>query len=151
MYNVGQPNAAQGQVYDSPAFSSRQAQGGLQMMTPEVASTYFPTETASSSPHGSVQQPNVYQQSSGLGFPTSMQGLPSAPPGSAGAEASVTEEPEFTDRALEERWLNYKSQLASVFEDVSNGALQSASETLSTISTWLLSQVTDLGAFRRRL
>lgn len=149
MYNVAQPPAAQPQVYDSPAFTSRQAPSGLQLMTPDVASTYFGAETTNPSSHGSVQQPGVYQQTAGLGFSNSMSGMnqmQQQPPVSA--DVSMTEDPDYGDSALEERWINYKRQMAAVFLDISNGALQPASETLKTISTWLLTQVTDLGMYQ---
>jgi hypothetical protein len=145
MYNVAQPSAAQGPVYDSPAFTARQAPGALQIMTPEVASTYFGAEPSNSSSHGSVQQPNVYQQTSGLGFSSSMPGMTSIPQAPASADVSMTEDPDHAERALEERWINYKRQMASVFQDISSGALQHAAETLSTVTSWLLSQVSDLG------
>lgn len=143
MYNVAQPNAAQGQVYDNQAFASRQPPGGLQIMTPEVASTYFGTETPNSSSHGSVQQPNVYQQTSGLGFPSSMPAMTPMQQAPASADVSMNEEAEYDESV--ERWVNYKRQIGSVFQDISNGALQSAADTLSTLSTWLLGQVVDLG------
>lgn len=146
MYNVAQPTAAQASVYDSSAFSTRQAPGGLQILTPEVASTYFGAEATNPAAHGSVQ-PNIYQQSSGLGFPSSMSGMTSMPQAPTGADVSMTEDPDQaeTARELEQRWLNYRRQIASVFQDISNGALQNASETLITVTTWLLTQAADLG------
>ncbi|KAH8174122.1 hypothetical protein LIA77_05541 [Sarocladium implicatum] len=145
MYNVAQPGAAQSQVYDGPAFASRSSASGIQIMTPDVASTYFGTGTPSSASQTSVPQPNVYQQASGIGFATSMPGMATMQHAPAGADVSMAEESEYVDNALEERWINYKRQMASVFQDIANGALQSAADTLSTVSTWLLSQVSDLG------
>ena len=66
-------------------------------------------------------------------------------PGSA--DVSMAEEADYSDGALEEKWINYQRQLATVFQDVSRGSLHSASETVLTISNWLLSQVADLGMF----
>ena len=145
MYNVAPPGAAQGQVYDSPAFASRPSAGGMQMMIPEVASTYFGTATPGSTSHSSVTHPNVYQQAPGIGFATSMPGMSTMQQAPASADVSMAEDPDYADNALEERWINYKRQMASVFQDIANGALQSAADTLSTVSNWLLSQVSDLG------
>lgn len=61
------------------------------------------------------------------------------------ADVSMTEENEYSDGALEEKWINYQRQLGSVFQDILSGSLESASETLISISGWLLSQVVDLG------
>ncbi|KAH7303613.1 hypothetical protein B0I35DRAFT_498091 [Stachybotrys elegans] len=51
-----------------------------------------------------------------------------------------------------EKWLNYQRQLerqlGAVFEDISRGSLENASDTLLEISNQLLSQVDDLGLSR---
>lgn len=57
----------------------------------------------------------------------------------------MTEENDYADGALEEKWVNYQRQLGTIFQDIASGSLEAASETLLGISAWLLTQVKDLG------
>ncbi|KAF4990002.1 hypothetical protein FGRMN_8776 [Fusarium graminum] len=151
MYNVGQPGA-QNTVYDAQQFSSRQP-AAMQMMTPDVASTYFGSETGNSggpsmqqSTHGSSGSANVYQQSNAMSYASnSMSSVSAMPQATASADVSMTEEHEYGEGALEEKWVSYQRQLGSIFQEIVNGSLESASETLLSVTSWLLSQVADLG------
>ncbi|KAM0343293.1 hypothetical protein ACHAPU_008743 [Fusarium lateritium] len=151
MYNVGQPGA-QNTVYDAQQFSSRQP-AAMQMMTPDVASTYFGSETGNSggpsmqqSAHGSSGSANVYQQSNAMSYGSnSMSSVSAMPQATASADVSMTEEHEYGEGALEEKWVSYQRQLGSIFQEIVNGSLESASETLLSVTSWLLSQVADLG------
>lgn len=151
MYNVAQPNP-QNPVYDAQHFSSRQP-AAMQMMTPEVASTYFGSETgnaAGPSLHQSTQSSsgsaNVYQQSNAMSYASnSMSSVGAMPQATASADVSMTEDHEYAEGALEEKWVSYQRQLGSIFQDIFNGSLESASETLLSVTSWLLSQVADLG------
>ena len=153
MYSgVAQPNP-QTPVYDAQQFGSRQS-AALSMMTPDVTSTYFGTEPASTSAPGlqhSATNPasGIYQQQSGtVNYSANLPGVSGAQQAPGSADVSVNEEPEYSEGALEEKWLAYQQKLGAVFQNILNGALQEASETLLTISDWLLSQVVDLGEYK---
>jgi hypothetical protein len=149
MYSVPQ-GSNQGSVYDNPPFGQR-APSTMQLLTPDVTSTYFNSET----PSGSTPAMPSASQSTGASTNAFHQTPPSLnytsssihgmqqTPGSA--DMSATEDSEFVDGALEEKWVNYQRQLGTVFQDVLSGSLEAAAETLLAISTWLLSQVKDLG------
>ncbi|KAI3575384.1 hypothetical protein IWW34DRAFT_98707 [Fusarium oxysporum f. sp. albedinis] len=151
MYNVGQPST-QNTVYDAQQFSSRQP-AAMQMMPPDVASSYFGSETgASAGP--SLQQPaqgssgsaNVYQQSNAMNYASnSMSTVSAMPQATNTADVSMTDDHDYAEGALEEKWVSYQRQLGSIFQEIVNGSLESASETLLSVTSWLLSQVADLG------
>ncbi|KAH7172691.1 hypothetical protein DER46DRAFT_497104 [Fusarium sp. MPI-SDFR-AT-0072] len=151
MYNVGQPST-QNTVYDAQQFSSRQP-AAMQMMPPDVASSYFGSETgASAGP--SLQQPaqgssgsaNVYQQSNAMNYASnSMSSVSTMPQATNTADVSMTDDHDYAEGALEEKWVSYQRQLGSIFQEIVNGSLESASETLLSVTSWLLSQVADLG------
>jgi hypothetical protein len=69
------------------------------------------------------------------------------PQATASADVSMTEDHEYAEGALEEKWVSYQRQLGSIFQDIFNGSLESASETLLSVTSWLLSQVADLGMY----
>ncbi|KAK2666737.1 hypothetical protein RAB80_017854 [Fusarium oxysporum f. sp. vasinfectum] len=151
MYNVGQPST-QNTVYDAQQFSSRQP-AAMQMMPQDVASSYFGSETgASAGP--SLQQPtqgssgsaNVYQQSNAMSYASnSMSSVSTMPQATNTADVSLTDDHDYAEGALEEKWVSYQRQLGSIFQKIVNGSLKSASETLLSVTSWLLSQVADLG------
>ncbi|VUC34963.1 unnamed protein product [Clonostachys rosea] len=151
MYNVAQPNS-QAPVYDAQQFGPRQT-AAMQMMPPDVASTYFGADAAANPSASGLQQPassstGVYQQSPSMNYASSMPGVSAVQQAAANADVSMNEDNntnEFSDGALEEKWISYQRQLGSVFQDILSGSLENASETLLTISGWLLSQVVDLG------
>ncbi|CAG9999872.1 unnamed protein product [Clonostachys byssicola] len=155
MYNVAQPNS-QAPVYDAQQFGSRQT-AAMQMMPPDVASTYFGADAAANPSASGLQQPahgtsssaGVYQQSPSMNYASTMPGVSAVQQAAANADVSINEDTntnnEFSDGALEEKWISYQRQLGSVFQDILSGSLENASETLLTISGWLLSQVVDLG------
>ncbi|CAM1508449.1 Fc.00g052970.m01.CDS01 [Cosmosporella sp. VM-42] len=150
MYNVPQPSA-QTPVYDAQQFGSRQP-AAMQMMTPDVTTQYFGSE-AGSAGASSLQQPapgsgapaNVYQQNNPMSYGGNMSNVSAMPQPSASADVSMAEEHDYADGALEEKWVNYQRQLGTIFQEIDNGSLESASETLLSVSSWLLSQVADLG------
>lgn len=150
MYNVPQPSA-QTPVYDAQQFGSRQPTT-MQMMTPDVTSTYFGSETGSAGAPTLQQQTqaagataNVYQQSAPMNYAGNMAGVNALQQPPASADVSMAEEHDYADGALEEKWVNYQRQLGTIFQEIENGSLESASETLLSVSSWLLSQVSDLG------
>ncbi|KAI1036841.1 hypothetical protein LB503_003122 [Fusarium chuoi] len=145
MYNVGQPST-QNTVYDAQQFSSRQP-AAMQMMPPDVASSYFGSEAGASagpslqqSAQGSSGSANVYQQSNAMNYASnSMSSATNT------ADVSMTDDHDYAEGALEEKWVSYQRQLGSIFQEIVNGSLESASETLLSVTSWLLSQVADLG------
>ena len=152
MYSgVKQPNP-QTPMYDAQQFRSRQS-AALSMMTPDVTSTCFGVEPANTSAPGlqnSATNPasGIYQQQSGTVIYSAIPGVGGAQQAPGSADVSVNEEPEYSEGALEEKWLAYQQNLGAVFQNILNGALQEASGTLLTISDWLLSQVVDLGEYK---
>lgn len=152
MYNVAQSNT-QTPVYDGQQFGSRQP-AAMQMIAPDVTSTYFGTDAANASAsslnppaHSSGSSTSLYQQNPSINYTSNMPSVGTMQQQVQGsADVSINEEDaENPDGALEEKWHNYQRQLATIFQDIANGFLDSASETLLTISSWLLSQVSDLG------
>ncbi|KAG4267457.1 hypothetical protein FPRO04_12895 [Fusarium proliferatum] len=151
MYNVGQPST-QNSGYDAQQFSSRQL-AAMQLMPPDVASSYFGAETgASAGP--SLQQPaqgssgsaNVYQQSNAMDDSSnSMYSVRAMPQTTSTADVSMTDDHDYGEGALEEKWVSYQRQLGRIFQEIVNGSLESASEKLLSVTSWLLSQVADLG------
>ena len=151
MYNVPQPSA-QTPVYDAQQYGSRQP-AAMQMMTPDVATQYFGSEAGSTGAPSLQQQTqpsgapaNVYQQQNNpMSYGGNMANVNTMQQPSASADVSMAEEHDFAEGALEEKWVNYQRQLGTIFQEVDNGSLESASETLLSVSSWLLSQVADLG------
>lgn len=153
MYNVPQPSA-QAPVYDTQQFGSRQPTA-MPMMTPDVTSTYFNPEGGSATA-SNLQPPSsqttgassgVYQPNNpSIGYSGSVSSVNQMAQSSATADASMTEDQDHPEGgALEEKWRNYQRQLGTIFQEIVNGSLESASETLLSVSSWLLSQVADLG------
>ncbi|POR33345.1 Uncharacterized protein TPAR_06474 [Tolypocladium paradoxum] len=153
MYNVAHPST-QTPVYDAQQFTQRQ-QAAMQMMAPDVASTYFSSEAGATATPGmqhsaqsSSASSGVYQQHTApLNYAGSMSSVHTMqqqqPP--TGASAAVSEDHDYHDAALAEKWVDYQRQLGAVFQDVKNGSLERASETLLSLSNWLLTRVADLG------
>ncbi|KAL6360226.1 hypothetical protein LRP88_05929 [Fusarium phalaenopsidis] len=108
MYNVAQPGA-QNPVYDAQQFGSRQP-AAMQMMTPDVASTYFGSETGSTggpglqqSAQGSSGSANVYQQSNAMNYASNMSSVGAMPQATASADVSMAEDHEKRIRDIAER------------------------------------------------
>ncbi|PHH80317.1 hypothetical protein CDD82_1845 [Ophiocordyceps australis] len=168
MYNVPQPNTSTS-VYDTQHFAQqRQQQAAIHMMAPDVASTYFGSETGAASTSGMQQQQQQQHASQNSGPASSDYPQHGAPLNYAGGMPSVnamhqhhqhqqshsaasTAAPDgqahdyHHDAALQQKWVNYQQQLGTVFHDIKIASLETASETLLGLSTWLLTQVADLG------
>lgn len=150
MYNVAQPNP-QTPVYDAQQFGQRQP-SSMQML-PDVASAYFTPEAGTGSasslqPSAQSTGTSVYQQTPSISYSSNLPASSAIHQTPGGADVSMGEDHDYADGALEEKWVNYQRQLGTVFQDIANGSLESASETLLSISSWLLSQVADLGIDR---
>ncbi|KAL7797491.1 hypothetical protein V8C37DRAFT_369654 [Trichoderma ceciliae] len=155
MYNVPQPNT-QTPVYEAQQFGQRQ-QAAMQMMAPDVTSTYFSPESgsaaAAAAAAASMQHPNqgasasagVYQQSQSMNYASGMPATGAMQQTSGTADSAMGEGQDYTASGLQEKWLNYQRQLGSVFQDISSISLERAAETLLHVSSWLLTQVAELG------
>ncbi|KAK2926700.1 hypothetical protein FoTM2_013569 [Fusarium oxysporum f. sp. vasinfectum] len=128
---------------------SRQTQGFGGYST---AATMMYNVSQPSSP--SLQQPaqgssgsaNVYQQINAMNYArNSMSSVGVMRQATNTADVSMTDDHDYAEGALEEKWVSYQRQLGSIFQEIVNGFLQSASETLLSVTSWLLSQVADLG------
>lgn len=154
IYNVPQATGPQNTaVYDtSQQFSSRQP-AGLQMMAADVGPSYFsgePTNSAAASAlqaqTGSSGPSQVYQPSNlqnySAGGMAAMGGMTSQ----SGSAQEVRMDGEYAaPENLDEAYASYQSALKAIFQNIRDGALASASESLLTVSDWLLSHVAELG------
>ncbi|KAH6606369.1 hypothetical protein Trco_005522 [Trichoderma cornu-damae] len=154
MYNVPQPST-QTPVYDAQQFGQRQ-QAAMQMMAPDVTSTYFSPEAGSAvaaAAAASMQHPSqgssasagVYQQSQPMNYASNMPAANAMQQASGAADSAMGEGQDYAASGLQEKWLNYQRQLGSVFQDISSISLERAAETLLNVSSWLLTQVAELG------
>ncbi|KAK8135810.1 hypothetical protein PG984_003750 [Apiospora sp. TS-2023a] len=157
MYNVPQ-TSAQNTVYDtSQQFPSRQP-AALQMMPTDVAASYFPSEptnagaapalqaqAASSSTSGVYQQSPADQRAMIHQYPSSIASM-SGMSQQASAPDQVMEEQDYSNSTeMGEAYEQYQTALKEIFTNIRNGVLVSASESLLTVSDWLLSKVAELG------
>ena len=155
MYNVAQ-QAGPSNVYDSPQqFQARQP-AAMQMLS-DVAGPYFTNEPTSApgppslqhhaSSGSSVYQP--HQQSPAdrtpllqQGYPGNMAmgGMPQGPP-------DIMEEDEYPAQVpgMEAAYTTYQGALKQIFQNIIDGRLAEASNSLLEISEWLLGHVGDLG------
>ena len=142
MDSVGQPNT-QTSVYDAHSFGSRQ-HAALQLMTPDVTTAYF-------NPDGAAASTSSLHSAS-LNYASNMPNINAIHEAQGATDMSMNEEPDFSDHNNAEdtaRWHEYQRRLAAVFQDIVNGSLDSAAETLLNLSYWLLTQAVDLGKLPR--
>jgi hypothetical protein len=151
MYGVAQ-SAAQHSGYDAQHFSSWQP-AAVHTMTPDVTSTYFGSETGYSGgpsmqqlAHSSSAFSNGYEQSNAMKYASSsISSVSAEPQAESSADISVTDDHQNGEGSLEKNWVEYQRQLGSIFQEIVDGDLESASDTLLSITSWLLSQVVELG------
>ncbi|KAK4241112.1 hypothetical protein C8A03DRAFT_30716 [Achaetomium macrosporum] len=155
MYNVQQTGGPQGgSVYDtSPQYPPRQA-AALPMMATDVTAPYFPGEPTNAAGPSALQAqaassstPQVYQQPGLHGYSTgSMAAMGGMATSQTTPAADVRMEEEYPAAAgLDEAYASYQSALKEIFQNIRNGVLASASESLLSVSDWLLSHVVELG------
>jgi hypothetical protein len=158
MYNVPQaPGPQSTAVYDtSQQFPSRQP-AGLQMMGTDVSAPYFSNEPANAAAATAMQAQTatsgasqVYQQPGLQNYSTSsmaaMGGMASQ---SASAQEVRMEEEYPAPEGLDAAYASYQSALKAIFQNIRDGALASASDSLLNVSDWLLSHVAELGTYAR--
>ncbi|EGO61091.1 hypothetical protein NEUTE1DRAFT_76809 [Neurospora tetrasperma FGSC 2508] len=153
MYNVPQGAGPQSTaVYDtSQQFPQRQP-ATLQMMATDVTAPYFssePTNTAAATALQAQTGPSsaqVYGQSSMPGYSSGgMTGM-----GGMNAQATSTSDVRMEDDypaggTLDHAYASYQTALKEIFQNIQNGVLATASDSLIRVSDWLLSHVADLG------
>lgn len=141
-------------IYDTQRFSLRR---WTPMPMVDSALVYFGdsgagpmlTSSLQQAGHGSSSSSSLYQQTNvPVEYSGSVSSANTLQQRATSVEAS--EDHEYHDAGLEEKWMNYQRQLGTVFQDVKDGSLESAAETLLSLSTWLLTQAADLGTCFRR-
>ncbi|KAK0651783.1 hypothetical protein B0T16DRAFT_86895 [Cercophora newfieldiana] len=154
IYNVPQATGPQSAaVYDTSQQFPQRPAAGLQMMSTDVANPYFSGEPSSSATASALHaQPSssaasqVYQQSSlpnySAGGMAAMGGMTSQ---SSSAQDVRMEEEYPAAEGLDAAYASYQTALKAIFQNVQDGSLASASESLLNVSDWLLSHVAELG------
>jgi hypothetical protein len=157
MYNVAQ-QPPQNNVYDAAAqFQARQP-AAMQMLS-DVAAPYFPNE-ATNTPtqpglqhHPSSGSSAVYQQHH-QSSPDNRAPLLQQPyaggvamGGMPQATSEIMEEEDFQAQGpgMEAAYTAYQTALKEIFQNIINGRLGEASQSLLEVSEWLLGHVGDLG------
>lgn len=160
MYPVGQ-TGPQNPYEAAQQFQGRQS-APMPMMAGDVPQ-YFQSDAgaaaaASAMPAGQAAggtpSSAIYPgQTQMAGFSGTLPSLGGTGAGQAGGKGMAVDDPEYsaTGTGVEERWADYQSRLAGVFQDIQGGNLRRARETLLGLSNWLLTQVVDLGRSPSRL
>ena len=69
--------------------------------------------------------------------------------GSGAAEVSIEEDYPSSAGGLDEAYSSYQTALKEIFQNIRNGVLAAASDSLLNVSDWLLSHVAELGRQQR--
>ncbi|KUI71160.1 hypothetical protein VM1G_06608 [Cytospora mali] len=162
MYNVPQA-AAPSAVYDTGSFELRQPAAPQMMPTDSTmaAAPYFPSEPTNAAAASAMQQQQpssaqaaaVYQQgpadrNSLMNYPGNMAGMQTmgAQTTTAAPEVTMEESSEYPGGAdLNQAYTQYQDALKEIYKNIRDGALLTASESLLSVSEWLLSHVHELG------
>lgn len=167
MYNVPQAGA-QNTVYDTTgsSFDLRQP-ADQQIMPTDVTAPYFsgePTNAAAAATALQQQQPQpqpqpaqtaaVYQQGSAdnrntmMNYPSNMTGMGNmtTQATTTAPDVSMEESGDYQGGAdLNQAYSQYQDALKEIFSNIKKGALVTASESLLSVSEWLLTHVHELG------
>lgn len=163
MYNVPQAGA-QSTVYDTTGnqFDLRQP-AAQQILPADVTNTYFPGEPTNAAAASAMQQQQpssaqttaVYQPGSTdtrntmMNYPSNITGMSTmaSQATTTAPDVSMEESGDYQGGAdLNHAYSQYQDALKEIFANVKKGALQTAGESLSNVSEWLLSHVHELGA-----
>ncbi|OWO99896.1 hypothetical protein B2J93_6951 [Marssonina coronariae] len=158
MYNVA-PQAPQNPVYDSTSQYQARQPAAMQML-PDVATPYFATNEQNS-PSGAPALQHHASTSSSAVYPQHQQSpadrtaplLPQGYPSNMPMGAMVPNAPEVMDEddfqpqgsGMEAAYTAYQTALKEIFQNIINGRLGEASQSLLDVSEWLLGHVGDLG------
>jgi hypothetical protein len=155
MYNVAQ-QAPQANVYDSSQQFQPRQPAAMQLLS-DVAAPYFPNEPTSVSgppglqhhaPSGSSAVYQQHQQSPGDRAPMLQQGYAGAMAmGGMPQAAEAMDEDEFQVQGtgMEAAYTAYQTALKEIFQNIIQGRLAVAAQSLLEVSEWLLGHVGDLG------
>jgi hypothetical protein len=162
MYNVPQA-ATQSAVYDTGSFELRQP-AAPQMMPADstmAAAPYFSSEPTNAAAASAMQQQqpssaqaaSVYQQGSAdrntmMNYPSQMASMQTmgAQATAAAPDVTMEESSEYPGGAdLNQAYTQYQDALKEIYKNIRDGALVTASESLLSVSEWLLSHVHELG------
>ncbi|KZL69942.1 hypothetical protein CT0861_07761 [Colletotrichum tofieldiae] len=142
---------ATGSVYDNQAQFQRQP-AAAPILPTDVSTSYFSNDPSSSTgtsniPHAQPASATAtaYQQPQMANYQTNISNVGGMPQQTSSADVSMEEQDYAATGGLEEKWMEYQSALRGVFQNVRNGVLESASQSLLDVSNWLLTQVVDLG------
>ncbi|SPJ80243.1 uncharacterized protein FTOL_08635 [Fusarium torulosum] len=134
-------------------YGTRRQTAAMHTMTPDVTSSHFGSEIGNSGgsgtqrlAHGSSGFTYIYEPSHAINdyASNSISNVSAVPQATVSPEVSVGHH-EDGEGGLDEKWVSYKRLLGSIFQDIIDASLESASETLLKVTQWLLSQVSDLG------
>lgn len=154
MGGYGNLAGATGSVYDAQTQFQRQP-AAAPILPTDVPASYFPN-----GPGGTAATPNMSHAQSASATPTGYQSSSQIPQNystnnmsgvggmsqtAASADVSMEENEYPVPGGLEEKWIEFQTALRGVFQDINGGALETASQSLLEVSSWLLSQVQDLG------
>ncbi|POS86189.1 hypothetical protein EPUL_002655 [Erysiphe pulchra] len=150
IYNVPQ-HTSQPNTYNSASqFQARQS-ASLQLL-PDVTNSYFSGETGSTSETTGLQHhpPTVYtqhQQGSGDRGSLLQQGYSTMAMSGMLQTTEVMEEEQFTTPGpgMDAAYASYQTALKEIFQNIIQGRLNEAGQSLVEISEWLLGHVADLG------
>ena len=128
------------------------------MMATDVTGAYFqnePTNAAATSSlqaqTGSSSTPQVYQQSGMHGYSTGSIATIGGMAAQTTPATDVRMEEEYpAGSAPDVSYSHYQTALKEIFQNIQNGVLAPASESLLQISEWLLSHVVELGTLAKR-
>ncbi|KUI57954.1 hypothetical protein VP1G_05217 [Cytospora mali] len=162
MYNVPQA-AAPSAVYDTGSFELRQPAAPQMMPTDSTmaAAPYFSSEPTNAAAASAMQQQQpssaqaaaVYQQGPAdrnnlMNYPSNMAGMQTmgAQTTTTAPEVTMEESSEYPGGAdLNQAYTQYQDALKEIYKNIRDGALVTASESLLSVSEWLLSHVHELG------
>jgi hypothetical protein len=152
MYNAS-PQTAQSSVYDAAQqFQTRQSTGIP--MVPEVPGQFFQNEPASASSasglqHAASSSSSMYAPQQSPGSRNLQQGFSSnlTMGGATQGAAEVTAQEGYPPPSEEvtAEYALYQTTLRGTFQNIINGRLSEASQSLSEASEWLINHVEDLG------
>ncbi|KAL2125786.1 hypothetical protein VTI74DRAFT_2743 [Chaetomium olivicolor] len=139
MHNMGRQNGAA--VYDtSQQFSSRQA-AGLPMMSTDVTASYFSSEPTNVAATSALHAQTTFSNAPLPG----LHGYHTSSMVAMGGLTSQTSPAYPSTAGLDEAYASYQSVLKEIYQSIRSGVLATASESLLSVSGWLLSHVVELG------
>ena len=130
-------------------------------MPTDVSAPYFPSEPANTTAASSLQAQTATSSASSLYQPTTadqrslLQNYPSGIPSIGGMSQTNATDPDMEDEQeyetpeMGEAYERYQITLKEIFTSIKAGNLSSASESLASVSEWLLTKVSALGVYYR--